>query len=66
MGLIVRACLRLLQRFGMKNVYVRRFFLVFAFLRWLSRRKRDTTQIVRLRKGETLTISIDKSEAQYS
>lgn len=65
-GLVARLGLRLLQRLGMRNVYVRRFLWVLAIVRWLMRRRHNSTQVVRLRHGENLVISIDNNEAQFS
>jgi hypothetical protein len=65
-ALAARLGLRLLQRLGMRNVYVRRFLWVFAIGRWLLNRRRNSTQVVTLRQGENLVISMDKNEAQFS
>lgn len=65
-GLVARLGLRLLQRLGARNVYVRRFLWVLAILRWLTKRRHNSTQVVRLRHGENLVISMDKRDAQIS
>lgn len=65
-ALAARLGLRLLQRLGMRNVYVRRFLWVIAIGRWLLNRRRNSTQVVTLRQGENLVISMDKNEAQFS
>jgi hypothetical protein len=65
-ALVARLGLRLLQRLGMRNVYVRRFLWVFAIGRWLLRRRRTSAQVISLRQGENLVITMDKNEAQFS
>jgi hypothetical protein len=65
-ALVARLGLRLLQRLGMRNVYVRRFLWVLAIGRWFLRRRRSSTQVVTLRQGENLVISMEKNEAQFS
>jgi hypothetical protein len=64
-GIAARLGLRILQRVGVRNVYVRRLLWVLAIARWLMNRRRNSTQVVRLRKGENLVISMDK-EARLS
>jgi hypothetical protein len=64
-GIAARLGLRILQRVGVRNVYVRRLLWVLAIGRWLMNRRRNSTQVVRLRKGENLVISMDK-EARLS
>jgi len=65
-GIAARLGLRILQRLGVRNVYVRRLLWVVAIVRWLSKRRQSSTQVVRLRNGETLVISMDNSEARLS
>lgn len=65
-GLVAKMCLRILQRFGAKNVYVRRALWILAIVRWVWRRRQGSTQVVRLRKGENLVISMDNKEARLS
>jgi hypothetical protein len=64
-GIAARLGLRILQRVGVRNVYVRRLLWVLAIARWLMNRRHNSTQVVRLRKGENLVISMDK-EARLS
>jgi hypothetical protein len=64
-GIAARLGLRILQRVGVRNVYVRRLLWVLAIARWLMNRRHNPTQVVRLRKGENLVISMDK-EARLS
>lgn len=64
-GIAARLGLRILQRVGVRNVYVRRLLWVLAIGRWLMNRRHNSTQVVRLRKGENLVISMDK-EARLS
>jgi hypothetical protein len=64
-GIAARLGLRILQRVGVRNVYVRRLLWVLAIARWLMNRRHNSTQVVRLRKGENLMISMDK-EARLS
>lgn len=61
-----RLGLRILQRVGIRNLYVRRFLWVLAIVRWLMKRRHNSTQVVRLRQGENLVVSVDKSEARFS
>jgi hypothetical protein len=65
-GFAARLGLRILQRLGIRNVYVRRLLWVLAIARWLRKRRHNSTQVVRLRNGESLVISIDESEARFS
>ena len=64
-GIAARLGLRILQRVGVRNVYVRRLLWVLAIARWLMNRRHNSAQVVRLRKGENLVISMDK-EARLS
>jgi hypothetical protein len=64
-GIAARLGLRILQRVGVRNVYVRRLLWVLAIARWLMNRRHNSTQVVRLRKDENLVISMDK-EARLS
>ena len=64
-GIAARLGLRILQRVGVRNVYVRRLLWLLAIARWLMNRRHNSTQVVRLRKGENLVISMDK-EARLS
>jgi hypothetical protein len=65
-ALVARLGLRMLHRMGVRNVYVRRFLWVLAVLRWLTKRRQNSTQVVRLRHGENLVISMDKRDAHIS
>jgi hypothetical protein len=64
LGFVAKVCLRILQRVGMRNVYVRRALWILACVRWIWKRRRGSTQVVRLRKGENLVISTDSREAR--
>ena len=55
--------LRILQYFGMKNVYVRRSLWVVAIVRWVLRRRQGSAQTIRLRQNESLVVTINKNEA---
>lgn len=66
LGLVGRICLRILQRFSTKSVYVRRAMWILAIARWFRRRRQGSTQVLRLRKGENLVISLDNNETRVS
>lgn len=65
-GVVARLILRLFQYLGMRNVYVRRSLWVLAIVRWLLRRRQGTSQMMRLRKGESLVVTIEKNETRFS
>lgn len=65
-ALVARMLLRILQYFGMKNVYVRRSLWVVAIVRWVLRRRRGSAQTIRLRQNENLVVTINKNEARVS
>jgi hypothetical protein len=65
-GVVARLILRLFQYLGMRNVYVRRSLWVLAIVRWFLRRRQGTSQMMRLRKGESLVVTIEKNETRFS
>jgi DNA-binding GntR family transcriptional regulator len=61
-SLLARWVLRLAQRMGVRNLYVRRALWLLAALRWIVRRRKRTTQVIRLRDDEQLLISVNNKE----
>jgi DNA-binding GntR family transcriptional regulator len=47
---------------GVRNLYVRRALWLLAALRWIVRRRKRTTQVIRLRDDEQLLISVNNKE----
>lgn len=61
-SLLARWVFRLVQRMGVRNLYVRRALWVLAAVRWFLRRRKRTTQVIRLRDDEQLLISVNNKE----
>lgn len=57
-SLLVKVAFRLINRFAVRNLYVRRALWVLTFVRWFMRKRQKRSQILNLPKGEDVTIIV--------